>query len=433
MNPEQQHTQEPEHPADLADEIQRLPVKEAVQTIRSLPRERASTVIAELDRQAGADILAELRTDEISALLTDLPHDEAADLVAELPQEQRQNVLARLVPTESAKVAELLHYPEDSAGGIMTDRFIALRMDATIKECHGTLRQHEEEEYERATYLYAVDADNKLVGVVSIRDLVFRNPDRKIMEIMNKDVKYVYVDDDQEKVAQLFTQYHYMALPVLETDGRLVGVVEANSVIDVIQEEATEDMHLMVGLTGEESPNTTWQKSVTKRLPWLYVNLATACMAATVIGFFESTIARWTALAVFFPIIAGQGGNAGMQTMTVIIRGMALGKISGKDYRSVLIKEIILSLVNGLAVGIVVGIVGFIWKGSIMFGIIACVAMFLNMLAAASSGVLIPYGLKMLKIDPALASSIFLTTVTDIGAFLFFLGLAAFVMHFFAV
>jgi len=432
MNTEQQHTQEQEHPADLADEIQRLPVEEAVQTIRSLPGERASAVIAELDRQASADILAELRTDEISALLADLPHDEAADLVAELPQEQRQNVLARLVPEESAKVAELLHYPEDSAGGIMTDRFIALRMDATIRECHETLRQCKEEEYERATYVYAADADNKLVGVVSIRDLVFRDPERKVMEIMNKDVKYVYADDDQEKVAQLFTQYHYMALPVLETDGRLVGVVEANSVIDVIQEEATEDMQLMFGLTGEESTNTTWQKSVTKRLPWLYVNLATACLAATVIGFFESTIARWTVLAVFFPIIAGQGGNAGMQTMTVIIRGMALGEISGKDYRSVLIKEIILSLVNGLAVGIVVGIVGFIWKGSIMLGIIACVAMFLNMLAAASSGVLIPYGLKMLKIDPALASSIFLTTVTDIGAFFFFLGLGALALHFFS-
>lgn len=430
MNTDQQNDIQVEHPADLADDLQRLPVEEAVEAIRSLSRERASSVLVELDRQVAAEILSELNTDELSTLLAELPHDEAADLVAELPQEQRQEVLARLVPAESAKVAELLHYPEDSAGGIMTDRFITLRMDATIRECQQTLRQRKEEEEERATYVYAVDTDHKLVGVVSIRDLVFRSPDRKITEIMNKDVKYVHVDDDQEKVAQLFAQYHYMALPVLETDGRLVGVVEANSVIDVIQEEVTEDMQLMVGLSGEESTYTTWQTSVTKRLPWLYVNLATACLAASVVGLFESTIARWTALAVFFPIIAGQGGNAGMQTLTVIIRGMALGELSLENYRGVLVKEIILGLVNGLAVGIVVGIVGFVWKGSIMLGVIACMAMFLNMFAAAFAGVLIPYGLKVMKIDPALASSIFLTTVTDIGAFFFFLGLGALVLHF---
>ncbi len=418
-----------EHPADLADELQRLPIEEAVQAIRSLHRDRAADVLAELDRQVASDIISNLDVAEISGLLSRLPHDEAADLVAELPLDQRHAVLSLLRPRESAKVAELLHYPEDSAGGIMTDKFITLPIDATIKECQETLRQRQEEEYEGILYLYAVDSNQKLAGVIPIRELVFRRPDRKIREIIHADVKSVYVNDDQEKVAQLFAQYHYIALPVLETDGRLVGVVKANDVIGVIQEEVTEDMQLMVGLSGEEHTHTPWQKAVRKRLPWLYVNLATACLAATVVGFFENTIARWTALAIFFPIIAGMGGNTGMQALTVTIRSMALGEISGKDSRNALVKEIMLGIVNGLAVGLVVGIIGFVWKGNVMLGIIACVAMFLNMLAASISGVLIPFTLNFLKIDPALASSIFLTTITDIGAYFFFLGLATIVLH----
>jgi magnesium transporter len=264
---------------------------------------------------------------------------------------------------------------------------------------------------------------------VSLRDLVFRRAERRIGEIMNRDVKCVRATDDQEEVAREFEHYHYLGLPVLDAEGRLVGVVKASDALAIARREATEDMQLMVGLSGEERALTPWHKAIGRRLPWLYVNLLTAFAAAAVISFFESTIAKWTALAVFLPIIAGQGGNAGMQTLTIIIRDLALGEISPGDGRKALAKELTLGLINGLAVGLVVGLAGWLWKGSLALGLVALVAMVLNQLSAAAAGVVIPFGLKSLRIDPALASSIFVTTVTDVAGFFFFLGLAVLAMR----
>jgi magnesium transporter len=198
-------------------------------------------------------------------------------------------------------------------------------------------------------------------------------------------------------------------------------------VIGIIQDEATEDMQLMVGLSGEERVQTPWTKSLARRLPWLCINLATAFLAGAVVGVFEETIAAWSALAIFLPIIAGQGGNAGMQTLTVIIRDMALGQLSAGDGRRALLKELLLGLVNGLAIGLIVALAGYYWKGSPVLGLVVGLAMLLNMLAAALSGVLVPYTLRAARIDPALASSILVTTVTDVAGFFFFLGLAALV------
>jgi magnesium transporter len=206
-------------------------------------------------------------------------------------------------------------------------------------------------------------------------------------------------------------------------------MVSAQKAMDVIKEEATEDMQLMVGLSGEERALTPWQQSIRKRLPWLCINLATAFLAGAVVGIFEGTIAKWTALAIFLPIVAGQGGNAGVQTLTVIIREMALGELSIGDGRKALVKEVILGVLNGIAIGVLVGIVGYAWQGSIVLGVVVGAAMLLTMVAAALSGVLVPYTLKAMRIDPALASSIMVTTVTDVGGFFFFLGLAAMAMH----
>jgi magnesium transporter len=212
---------------------------------------------------------------------------------------------------------------------------------------------------------------------------------------------------------------------VVDLDGRLVGVVKASDALEIATEEATEDMQLMVGLSGEERALTPWTTSISRRLPWLCVNLVTAFMAAAVVSMFEGTIAKWSALAIFLPIVAGQGGNAGMQTLTIIIRDLALGELTPGDGRRALMKEMILGLINGLAIGLIVGVIGWVWKGSIVLGVVAAAAMLLNQLAAAMSGVLIPLGLKWLRLDPAMASSIFLTTVTDVAGFFFFLGLAS--------
>jgi len=422
-----------QHPADIADMLQQMPVEEAVERLRALPPETASEVLSELDEEVAATITPLLSAEEISDLLEELPHDEAADIAAELPPEQQEEVLSQLDPPDSAKVSELMKYPEDSAGGIMSDEFISLPADITVGEGLNIIRGKDEEDFPGAAYVYAVDDQKKLIGLVSVRDLVFRKPSRILQDVMNPDVHLVHVDTDQEEVALLFTQYHYLALPVVDEDGRLVGIVDSDQVMDVILEEATEDMQKMVGVSGEESAFTPWNRAIGMRTPWLYLNLITAFAAAAVIAVFEETLAQWTVLAVFLPIIAGQGGNSGMQALTVTIRSMALGELEGDTARRVIGKEIIMGILNGILFGATVGLIGYLWKGSLLLGVIVFLAMMLNMLAASAAGVLIPLALRALKIDPALSSSIFLTTVTDVAGFFFFLGLATLLIPLFGI
>lgn len=417
-----------QHPADVADQLERLPVEEAQETLRELPNEERAAVLAEMEKDTWPAFLEGLSALEIVGLVGELPHDEAADVLASVSPERKGDVLNLLPRNERDQIAQLMRYEPDTAGGIMTDRFIALREEMTILEAQQLLRgKAEEVEGNYIAYLYVTNSESKLTGIISIHDLVFRGPDRRIREIMQLDVKHVWADDDQEKIAQLFDHYHYMALPVLERDGRLVGIVQASQVIDILRQEATEDMQLMVGLSGEERALTPWPTSMKRRLPWLCVNLGTAFLAAAVVGMFEETIASWTALAVLLPVVAGQGGNAGAQTLTVIIRDMALGEISEGDGRKALFKEVLLGVGNGLVIGLIVGLCSYFWKGDISLGVVVAIAMLLNMVAAGISGVMVPYTLKAFRIDPALASSIMVTTVTDVAGFFFFLGLATLV------
>ncbi|SVD03111.1 uncharacterized protein METZ01_LOCUS355965, partial [marine metagenome] len=268
-------------------------------------------------------------------------------------------------------------------------------------------------------------------------------------DVMDAEVEFVRADDDQEEVVRRFEHYHYLGLPVLDEHGTLMGVIKSDDVLSVAVEEATEDMQKMVGLSGEERTLTPWGQSFKRRLPWLLVNLLTACLAGAVVGVFEGTIAQFAILAIFLPIIAGQGGNAGMQTTTVIIRDMALGELSPGDGRKALVKELVLGLFNGLAIGMVVGVLGVVvgqffagieapdatgnmvakftqepWK----LGAVVGAAMMLNQITAALFGVLIPYGLKFFRLDPALASSILITTVTDVAGFFYLLMLASWIL-----
>lgn len=417
------------HPADAADQLQRLPVAEARAALLELSKADAAAVLAELDQELRPRLLEGISSPELAGIISELNHNAAADVVAQLPERRRPEVMAGLPSAEKARVSTLLVYRPDTVGGIMSDQFIRLRARQTVEECLRLLQGRAEESQGGILYLYVTNEAERLVGIVSMRDLVFRGRQRAIGEIMSREVKHVWVDDDQEKIAQLFERYHYLALPVLDREGRLVGVVSAQQVMGVIKEEATEDMQLMVGLPGAERALTPWRQSIRKRLPWLCINLATAFLAGAVVGFFEGTIAKWTALAVFLPIVAGQGGNAGVQTLTVIIREMALGELSIGDGRKALVKEVILGVLNGIAIGILVGIVGYAWQGSFVLGVVVGAAMLLTMVAAALSGVLVPYTLRALRIDPALASSIMVTTVTDVAGFFFFLGLAALAMQ----
>ncbi len=417
------------HPADLADQLQRIEEPQtAVAVLRNIPKDLAATTLAELDPEVLKELSPLISEEEFATLLERLPHSESTDIVGELPVERQQEVLDELPAEVASPLRTLLQYPEDTAGGIMSDDYTTLDGHGTVGDALDYLRQPLLEE-KSISYLYVVDKKDRLVGVVSFRDLVLSHRNVPLKQVTNPEITRLHVDDDQEQIARQFEHYHYLALPVVDENECLVGVVEASEALVIAQEEATEDMQLMVGVSGEERALTPWHRAIGKRLPWLYVNLLTAFAAAAVVALYESTIAKWTFLAVFLPIVAGQGGNAGMQTLTVIIRDLALGELNPGDGRRALLKELLLGLANGLAIGVVVGIVGYFWQGSVILGLIVGAAMVMNQLTGAIAGVMIPLTLKALRIDPALASSIFLTTFTDIGGFFFFLWLASFALE----
>jgi magnesium transporter len=278
---------------------------------------------------------------------------------------------------------------------------------------------------EEAYHLYVLDSASHLQGIVSLRQLVVSDPRTRIESVMETDVASVPPGEDQEEAARLLQHYRLRAIPVVDEEGVLQGVITSDDIIDVIQEEATEDMFRITGLPAEESVYAPLMESARRRLPWLFTNLFTAAAAAAVVALFEGTIERAAALAVFMPVIAGQGGNAGIQTITIVVRGMALGEIELEDAERVLRKEIAIGLIKGLGIGLVVGTFAFAWQGDWAWGLVVGAALVLNMLVAAAFGSIIPLGFRALKLDPALASGIFLTMMTDVAGFFFLLGLAS--------
>jgi magnesium transporter len=273
-------------------------------------------------------------------------------------------------------------------------------------------------------YLYVVDERRHLVGVVSLRRLLLVSPETPLKRIMTTDLISARVDMDQEEVARQVASYNLLAIPVVDEESKLVGVITVDDVIDVIKDEATEDIYRLAGVAGDERAFTPALESLRKRLPWLGVNLATAFLAASVVALFEGTIEQITALAVFMPIVAGMGGNAATQTLTVIVRGIALGELTWSNARKALVKEAAVGVGNGVILGLVAAVVAWATRGNPVLGLVLCAAMIINMFVAATAGTLVPLGLRAASIDPALASSVFITTLTDVFGFLSFLGLA---------
>jgi magnesium transporter len=273
-------------------------------------------------------------------------------------------------------------------------------------------------------YLFVVDRDKVLRGVVPLRKLITADPNATLESIMDTDVISVHAHTDQEEAAQLMTRYSLLALPVVDDAGRLLGMITHDDLVEVIEEEATEDIYRLGGLSEEERVFGPVRTSVRRRLPWLYVNTLTAFLAAGVISQFQDTIERVAILAAFQAIVAGQGGNAGTQTMTVMVRGLALGEVELRDVWHALLKEVSVGLINGVAVGLVVGAIASLLHGNPLLGVIIGLAMIGNMIMAGMAGALVPMILKRLKIDPALASGIVVTAITDVTGFALFLGLA---------
>ena len=383
----------------------------------------SADVLEEMENEDAASLAGLLPSEQLADILDEMEFDEAADVLGDLPQEKVTETLHEMEDADD--VIPLLRYPDDTAGGLMTPAVITLRQDWTAERGLAELRRMGPQS-ESTYYLFVVDEVNRLLGVIGLRDLVTMPIDMPIAEGMKTDVVSVLVTADQEECARVLSHHGFLALPVVDEIGRLLGVITADDLIEVAEDEATEDMYRMVGITGEEERvfGSTWT-SIFKRLPWLAINMLTLFIAISVVDAFESVIAGMVALAVFLPLVSGEGGNAGSQTATVVVRGIALGEITPSEGFHALNKEIRVALVNGALIGLGTAVVAHIWKGDWRITIAICLAMILNFLMAAATGVLIPLGLKKMKVDPALASAAFVTAFTDTFGFLFFLGIVS--------
>ena len=416
-----------QHPADLAQLFSELPEKDR-QSAFSLLVDRNSRLgmeaLSELGPEAGAALLAGRTPEEIVKLTQELPSDDAAAIIGHLPEELSAGVLELIQKRPAGgEVGELLEYAEQTAGRIMNPKVFALSEDITAAEAITALQGSRD--VEMVFYLYVIDVRRHLVGVVSLRRLLLVPPATPLKRIMTTDLISVRADMDQEEVARQVASYNLLAIPVVDEENKLVGVITVDDVIDVIKDEATEDVYRLAGVAGDDRVFTPAIESLRKRLPWLVINLGTAFLAASVVGVFETTIGIVTALAVFMPVVAGMGGNAATQTLTVIVRGIALGELTWGNTRKALLKEAAVGIGNGVACGAIGALVVWVFKGDPVLGAILAMAMIINMFVAATAGTVIPLSLRAMKVDPALGSAVFITTLTDVFGFLSFLGLGA--------
>jgi magnesium transporter len=409
-------------PADQADIVEELAGHEQVTLLTRLNPSNSADVLEVMGDEQAVALAEMLSPAELAGILDEMEVDEAVDVLKDLDPQQASEALREMEEPET--VIPLLRFPGDTAGGLMTRAVITLRRSWTTDEALAELRRvgpHADSTY----YLFVVDDEEALLGVVGLRELVSASGDMLVGELMIEDVVSVPVTMDQEDCTRLLSRHGFLALPVVDEIGRFVGVITADDLLEVAVDEATEDMYRMVGILGEERVFESAALSVFKRLPWLAINMGTLFVAITVVDFFEPVIAGLVTLAVFLPLVSGEGGNAGSQTTTVIVRGLALGEVSSRDALKALGKELKVSFINGALIGLGTGAVAFIWKRDWRIAAAICLAMILNFLMAAGTGVFVPLGLKKLKVDPALASAAFVTGFTDTFGFLFFLGIVS--------
>ena len=416
-------------PGDISVIMQQLNLREQLQLftlVAQKDRQLAAEALNDLGVERGVELVTDLEGLEISKILQELETDDRAAFITALPQKLAEEVLEVMRPEDSVQTQGLLQYEEETAGRIMTPNIFSLEEQLSVGEATQTIQ--ESSDFEMVFYLYVVDDRNHLVGVISLRQLLTVSPSTPLAKIMSTDLISVDTATDQEEVANQVALYDLLAIPVVDHENKLVGVITVDDVIDVIQDEATEDILHLAGMEADDTVHATALNSISKRLPWLFVNLFLALMAASVVYFYEETIGQLPILAAFLPVVAGMGGNSGTQALTVMVRSLALGEVSWKNLRGVFAKEVKVGLSNGLALGLVAGIVGYWWSPSsdLRVGIAFGVAMLATIFLSGVLGAIIPMSLNRLKMDPAIASGIFVHTLTDVIAFFSFLGLANF-------
>jgi len=409
-------------PADVADLIEHLELDERLYIFELLEPEGAGEILVEIEPPVQERLLDNLDNEVISEIVHGLDSDDAADLVGDLPAERAKEIIESLEGDVSEDLEKLLPYPEDSAGGIMALEFVAVRAESTAQEAIHTIRENREE-VQNIYYLFVIDDANRLVGVVSLKDLVLEPPDKKIRDFMNPEVISVTIDTDQEEVARLVKKYDLVSIPVVDKDQRLVGRITHDDIIDVIEEEANEDIGLMAGVIHQEIAEESPLKISRARLPWLIVGLFGGILAAWVINQFEASLQKILALSFFFPVIMAMGGSTGTQAATVAVRGLATGDISMFNIGKRLWVEMKVAFFNGVLLGILLGMIVGFWLSDYRLGMIVALSLIIIVLNAGFIGAAVPLAFKKLKIDPALATGPFVTTTNDILSLLIYLGL----------
>ena len=408
--------------ADLADLIEHLDPDERLFIFKLLEPDGAGEVLIEIETPVQGRILRDLDNQAIAEIVQELDSDDAADLVGDLPDERARKIIEGVGDEVSEELGKLLPYPEDSAGGIMALEFVAVKADVNVQVAIDTIRE-KREEVENLYYIWVVDDFEKLVGVISLKDLVLEPPERKISDIMNPEVISAHVGTDQEEVVQLVKKYDLVNIPVVDDSHRLVGRITHDDIIDAIEEEVDEDISLMAGVIDQEIAEESTLKISRARLPWLIAGLLGGILAAAVINQFESSLEQIIALSFFFPVIMAMGGNTGTQAATVVVRGLATGDISFMKIGKRLWMEMRVALVNALICGVLLGLIVGSWLSDFSLGSIVALALVLIIVNAGVIGSAVPLVLKKLNIDPALATGPFVTTSNDILSLLIYLGL----------
>lgn len=408
---------------ELAIVMDQLSDRDKLKFYLLIPTKLTSEVLLEVSQHSRKFILKSLKDKYIVSMLEEAKSDDSADILGEVSEHKAKRIIDNLPKAKKEAVAPLIKYEEDTAGGIMQSELVNLQANTLVKDAINMAKK-ELKGVEGVNYIYVTDKENKLKGVVTLQDLISANPNKKLGQIMNKDLVKLEPDLDKEKVADIFMNEDLLALPVASKNGKLLGRVTVDDVLDVIEDEATEDMFKIAGVHPDEHVFDPLRSSIKKRLPWLMVNLGTAFLAALTVSLFMETIQAVVILAAFMPIIAGLGGNSGTQVLTLIVRGIALNQLGPANYRKIVLKEVTIGMINGMILGSVMGVVASLWQSNWVLGIVIFSAMTISITLAGFIATSVPLLLEKLNIDPAVASSVFITASVDIIGFFSFLGIA---------
>ncbi|TLS48799.1 magnesium transporter [Paenibacillus antri] len=411
------------HPYDLASIYKRMSEKHKPRFLVFLTLEQTALLVQELEQKQQIDVLTKLGVEKTAQVMDLMDNDDLANLLGELTEEKKQAFLERMKNEESQAVQSLMQYPPETAGRIMTNRYVWIPRHYTVRDVAEKLREYAEIA-ETINYLFVIDDAKKLIGVVSYRDLILTTPNEKIENIMYERVISVTVDTDQEEVARIIERYDFLAVPVVESDNRLVGIVTVDDIIDVVIKEATEDIQKLSASGKSIDFDTKASVAAFRRLPWLVLLLLIGILSGTIISQFEETLEKVVALAFFMPMIAGMTGNTGTQSLAVVVRGLITRDVDARTVRRLFFRELLVGIILGVVCGILISIIAYIWQGNPVLGLVVGSSLVMTLIIGTLAGTIIPIVLYKLKVDPAVASGPLITTLNDILSLLIYFGIA---------